>query len=57
MPCHTYNQAIAQSNFFWIIVNPVQIHQKYVIANPNPITIQQFLEKDMGQQIFNGQVL
>jgi len=47
-------QAIAQSNFFWI-ENPIQIHHKYVIDNP--IQIQLFLEKDIGQQILNGQVL
>jgi len=28
--------------------NPIQIHHNYVIDNPNPITIQLFLEKDMG---------
>jgi len=46
---------------FWI-VNPIQIHHKYVIDNPNPnpifkmdwqsnpdpFTIQQYLEKDKG---------
>jgi hypothetical protein len=32
---------------FWI-VNPIQIHHKNVIDNPNPITIQLFLEKIKG---------
>jgi len=55
---------------FWI-VNPIQIYHKYMIdnpnpnpifkidwqSNPNPITIQLFLEKDTGQQILNGQDL
>ncbi len=46
-----------------LLLNPIQIHHKYVIDNPNPIfkldwqfnpnpiTIQPFLEKDIGQQI------
>ncbi len=42
--------------FYWII-NSIQIHNKYVIVNPNPITIQLFWEKDIGQQILNGHVL
>jgi len=56
--------------FYWII-NPIQIHNKCAIVNPNPnpifkmdwrfnpnpITIQLFWEKDIGQQILNGQVL
>ncbi len=33
--CKRYVQAIAQSDF--LIVNPIQIHHKYVIDNPNPI--------------------
>jgi len=62
-----FYQAIAQSHF--LIVNPIQILHKYVIDDPNPIfiidcqsnpnqiSIQLFLEKDIGQQIINGQVL
>jgi len=41
--------------FFWI-VNPIQIQFSKWIDNQNPITIQPFLEKDIGQQILNGQV-
>ncbi len=56
-------------NPIFLINNPIQIHHKYVIdnpnpifkmdwqSNPNPISIQLFLKKDKGQQILNGQVL
>jgi hypothetical protein len=54
-----------------LLLKPIQINHKYMIddpnpnsnfkldwqSNPNPITIQLFLEKDIGQQILNGQVL
>jgi len=61
---HYLKSGYCSIQFFWI-VNPIKIHHKYVIDNPNPnpilkldwqsnpnrITIQPFLEKDIGQQI------
>jgi hypothetical protein len=37
--------------------NPNPIFKMDRQSNPNPITIQLFLEEDIGQQILNGQVL
>ncbi len=40
-----------------MIDNPNPIFKMDWHSSPNPITIQLFLEKEVGQQIFNGQVL
>jgi hypothetical protein len=37
--------------------NPNPIFKMDGQSNPNPITIQLFLVKEIGQQILNGQVL
>jgi len=37
--------------------NPNPIFKMDWQSNPNPITILLFLEKDIGKQILNGQVL
>ncbi len=57
-------QAIAQSNFFGLTIQSKSINNMRLTIQiqfskwiKNPIQTQLFLEKDMGQQILNDQVL
>jgi len=64
-PSSRYNtQAIAQSDFFGLTIQSKSITNMLLTIQirfskwiDNPITIQLFLEKDIGQQTLNGQVL